>query len=104
MHKLRSMWRRSQLSRHSKAATILAMAALAALARLIDPAAANVITDWDENAVSIVRQMPCGTFSCVVAPGRIRDIGAASFINSQHSITSSANVQNDCVNCSRKLV
>jgi hypothetical protein len=58
MRELRSICRRSQLSRRSKAATILAMAALAVLARLTEPAHANVITDWDENAVSIVRQMP----------------------------------------------
>src|SRR5215471_8562354 len=58
MRKLGSICRRSQLSRRSKAAMILAIAALAVLARLTDPAYANVITDWDENAVSIVRQMP----------------------------------------------
>jgi hypothetical protein len=34
------------------------MATLAVLARFTDPAHANVITDWDENAVFVVRQMP----------------------------------------------
>src|SRR5215468_1049121 len=60
MRKLRSIYRRSQLSRHSKAATILAMAALAVLARLTEPARQrhHRLGQWDENAVSIVRQMP----------------------------------------------
>jgi hypothetical protein len=58
MRKLRSTFRESRLSQPGKAATILALAAFAIMIRPTDLAQANVITDWDENAVSIVRQMP----------------------------------------------
>ncbi len=59
MRKLRSTCPRwSRLWRRHKAATMLPMAALAVLICPTGFGHANVITDWDENAVSVARQMP----------------------------------------------